>query len=553
MGIRYELTQLLEGAAREAQARSILPAQALPEVILEHPQNPAFGDYACSLPMKLARAARMDPMSLGQALAQLLPSHEAVARVEVAPPGFINFTLAAPWLALQVEAMLKAGMAYGDLDVGHGERLQVEFVSINPTGPLHVGHGRGAVLGDTLARALGAAGFQVETEYYVNDGGNQMEAFYTSLYVRYLQALGQKEAMPDSGYMGSYMMELARELLAERGDALLALPREEAIAQAGRWGLERVLGWIREDLERLGVSFDSWFSEHSLYREGQYERAMGILSQGGFTAEREGALWFISTALGEDKDNVLVRTSGIPTYFASDIAYHYNKFLERGFQRVIDIWGADHQGHVPRMKAAVAALGVAPERLQIILNQMVALRRGEEVLRVSKRTGELITLGELMDEVGADACRFFYLARSADAQMDFDLELAKRQSAENPVYYIQYAHARIASILLLAQGRSIDYASGDVSLLTTEPELALLRKIIQLPEVVETVARTLEPHHLAYYAQELAMVFHLFYRDCRVVTQDVALTRARLKLVEAARLALAKTLYLMGMSAPDKM
>jgi len=553
LGIRDELTRLLWEATREAQAKGILPAAALPEILLEHPQNVAFGDYGSSLPLKLARAARRDPMSLGQALAGLIPPHEAIARVSVASPGFINFTLSTAWLARQVEMILKAGMAYGDLGLGQGERTQVEFVSVNPTGPLHVGHGRGAVLGSTLARVLKASGYDVQTEYYVNDAGSQMEAFYSSLYVRYLQALGRDVEMPANGYMGAYMRDLARELAAEKGDALGSLPMAEAVPQAGEWGLARVLRMLREDLGALGVAFDVWFRERSLFDEGQYKRAMDALSKGGFVAEREGAQWFMSTALGEDKDNVLVRASGAPTYFASDIAYHYNKFVERGFQRVINVWGADHQGHVPRMKAVVSALGIEPSRLHIIITQMVTLKRGDEVIRVSKRTGDLITLRELIEEVGADACRFFYLARSADSQMDFDLELAKKQSSENPVFYIQYAHARIASIMRLAQERQVDFSSGDVSLLTAEPEMVLLRRILELPEVVETAARNLEPHHLTYYAQDLATAFHLFYRDCRVVTDDEALTRARLKLVEAARIALAKTLYLMGMSAPEMM
>ncbi|MFQ5925638.1 MAG: arginine--tRNA ligase, partial [Dehalococcoidia bacterium] len=298
---------------------------------------------------------------------------------------------------------------------------------------------------------------------------------------------------------------------------------------------------------------DVWFSEESLFHQGQYDRAMSLLSEKGYTGEKEGATWFVSTALGEDKDNVLVRSDGSPTYFASDIAYHYNKFIERGFARVINIWGADHQGHVSRMKAVVSALGTDPERLQIIISQMVTLKRGESVLRLSKRSGELITLRELVEEVGADACRFFFLSRSADSQMDFDLELAKRQSADNPVYYIQYAHARIASILRLAQERGIDYRGGDVSLLTTEPELTLIRKMLQLPEVMEMVASTLEPHHLSYYATNIATIFHDFYEKCRVISPDEALTWARLKLVEAAKIVLAKTLRLMGMTSPDRM
>ncbi len=301
------------------------------------------------------------------------------------------------------------------------------------------------------------------------------------------------------------------------------------------------------------MSFDVWFSEQSLFDKGQYKKVMSLLHKGGYISEKEGATWFVSTALGEDKDNVVVRSDGSPTYFASDIAYHYNKFLERKFDQVINIWGADHQGHISRMKAVVAALGITPERLKVIISQMVTLSRGGELVRVSKRSGDIITLREVVDEVGVDACRFFFASRTADSQMDFDLELAKKQSADNPVYYVQYAHARIASILRLAQEKAIDCSDGDVSLLVTEPELALIRRMLLLPEMVEVVAQTLEPHHLAYYALDLATVFHSFYKQCRVVSDDEVLTKARLKLVEAAKITLAKTLHLMGMTAPDKM
>ncbi|MEK7353931.1 MAG: arginine--tRNA ligase, partial [Chloroflexota bacterium] len=331
------------------------------------------------------------------------------------------------------------------------------------------------------------------------------------------------------------------------------LPEAEAISEIGKLGLARVTGLIKADLLLLGVTFDNWFTEKSLYANGQYDTVMKLLREKGYIAEKEGATWFVSTALGEDKDNVVVRSDGSPTYFATDIAYHYNKFLERHFDRVINIWGADHQGHVPRLKAAVGALGVDPARLEIIVHQLVTLRRGQETVRVSKRSGDIITLSEVVDEVGKDACRFFFLGRSANSQMDFDLELAKKESADNPVYYVQYAHARIASILRLAEEKGIDYSQGDVSLLITEPELTLVRKLLLLPELVEMVARTLEPHHLPYYAQELATAFHSFYKQCRVVTQDEAMTAARLKLVEASKIVLAKTLHLMGMTAPDKM
>jgi arginyl-tRNA synthetase len=400
---------------------------------------------------------------------------------------------------------------------------------------------------------LTGAGYEVETEYYINDAGSQIDAFYHSLYARYQQGLGIDAEMPADGYLGSYMIDLAKEIIAEEGDRFLTLPEPEAVSQLGQLGVEKIIKLIKSALKLLGVAFDVWFSERSLYDNKQYDKAMSLLRKGGYIAEREGATWFVSTALGEDKDNVVVRGDGSPTYFASDIAYHYNKFIERKFDKVIDIWGADHQGHVSRMKAVIGAMGIPPERLGVIISQMVTLRRGDELIRISKRSGDIITLHEVIGEVGSDACRFFFLSRTADSQMDFDLELAKKQSEDNPVYYVQYAHARIASILRLAQERGIDFRDGDVSLLTTEPELTLIRKTLLLPEVVEVVASTLEPHHLAYYAQDLATVFHSFYKQCRVVSQDEALTKARLKLVEAAKIVLAKTLHLMGMTAPEKM
>jgi arginyl-tRNA synthetase len=551
--IRQRIIKLLAAAANKAQEAGKLPSVAVPEITIEHPQNPEHGDYASSLPLKLARATGTNPLAIAEALVGLISPAPEIEAVTVAPPGFINFTLKDGWLNQQVDLILNAGEAYGNVDLGKGSRVQLEFVSVNPTGPLHVGHGRGAILGNTLANVLSAAGYKVEKEYYVNDAGSQIDAFYRSLYARYQQALGVDAEMPADGYLGDYITDLAKEIIADEGDQFLSLPPEKAVPQLGKIGLGKMIDQIKGDLELLGVNFDVWFSEQSLFDNSQYKKVMKLLREGGYIAEREGATWFVSTALGEDKDNVVVRSDGSPTYFATDIAYHYNKFIERKFDRVINIWGADHQGHISRMKAVVQALGITPERLVVIISQMVTLCRGGELVKVSKRSGDIITLREVIEEVGADACRFFFAARSADSQMDFDLELAKKQSADNPVYYVQYAHARIASILRLAKDRKIDYASGDVSLLTTEPELTLIRRMLLLPEMVEVVTQTLEPHHLAYYAQELATVFHSFYKQCRVVSDDEALSKARLKLVAAAKLTLARTLHLMGMTAPDRM
>ena len=552
--LKQRLIELLTRAAGEAQQQGKLPVVTLPEVVIERPQNPEHGDYASSFPLKLARTTGLSPLTIANEVVGLMTPSPEIDSIAVAPPGFINFTLKSDWLTRQVDSILEAGDAYANLDLGQGGRVQLEFVSVNPTGPLHVGHGRGAILGSTLANVLTSAGYTVEKEYYINDVGSQMNAFYRSLYVRYQQCLNVDAEMPSDGYLGGYMIDLAGEIMAEEGDRFLTLPEPEAVSQLGRLGLAKMMKQIKSDLELLGVSFDVWFSEQSLYDGGQYQTAMSLLRREGYIAEKEGATWFVSTALGEDKDNVVVRSDGAPTYFASDIAYHYNKFLERKFDEVINIWGADHQGHISRMKAVVGAMGINPEQLKVIISQMVTLHRGDELIRISKRSGDIITLREVVEEVGADACRFFFLSRSTDSQMDFDLELAKKESLDNPVYYVQYAHARIASILRLAQDRGIDYTDGDVSLLTTEPELTLIRKMLLLPEIVEIVACTLEPHHLTYYAQDLATIFHSFYKQCRVVSRDnEALTKARLKLVEAAKLVLAKTLHLMGMTVPDRM
>jgi len=551
--LRERLIDLLTEAAKKAQKEGKLPAVELPEITIERPQNAEHGDYASNFPLKLARTARANPMVIANELVALLPAAEEIESAVAAPPGFINFTLRNKWLNRQVDRILQESESFGNNNIGKGKKVQVEFVSVNPTGPMHIAHGRGAILGSTLANVLGASGYQVEKEYYFNDAGNQMEIFKRSLYARYLQALDVKAEVPENGYMGNYMIDIANEIIAEHGNKFQKLPESEALKQLGDIGIKKVIDKIQKDLKQLRVEFDVWFREQSLYENGQYNKVMGLLRQGGFLAEKEGATWFVSTNLGEDKDNVVVRSNGLPTYFATDIAYHYNKFVERHFDKVIDIWGADHQGHVPRMKAVVAALGIDPERLQIIIHQMVTLKRGGELVRISKRTGDLITLEEVMNEVGVDACRFLLLARSASSQMDFDMELAKKQSQENPVYYVQYAHARISSIMRLVEEKNINFTDGDTGLLTAEPELTLIRKLLNFPELIEMATITSEPHHLAYYAQELATTFHAFYKECRVVTDDEALTKARIKLVLASKIVLAKTLHLMGMTAPERM
>jgi arginyl-tRNA synthetase len=550
--LKEKIAVLLNQAITKAQVEGKLPVFDLPEIIIEHPQNPDHGDYSSSVSLKLTKAAQMRPLDIAKTIIGYIAAPE-FEKIDIAPPGFINFTLKNAWLTQQVDTVLKEGNSWGNNDVGKQKRIQIEFVSVNPTGPLHVGHGRGAVLGSTLCNVMTAAGFDVTKEYYFNDSGSQMDAFRRSLWARYQQALGKDVEMPKEGYMGHYMIDLAEEIKGEAGDKFLKMPEAEGIEKLGAVGLAKILADTREDLKTLRVEYDVWYSEKTLYENGQFDTIMKLLRQKGYVAEKEGATWFASTALGEDKDNVIVRSNGSPTYFAADIAYHYNKFIERGFDRVIDIWGADHMGHVSRMKAVCTALGVDPARLEIIINQMVTMRRDGEIVRISRRTGDMITLRELLEEVGADACRFILLSRTATSQMDFDIDLAKKQSSENPVYYVQYAHARIVSILKVAKEKGATDEGGDVTLLTSAPELTLIRQMLLLPELVETIALTLEPHHLTYYAQELATVFHAFYKDCRVVSDDKAMTAARLKLVKAAKLVLGRTLNLMGMTAPDSM
>ena len=550
--IRRLITQAVEAVRLDG----VLQLDTLPEIQVERPGNSQHGDFSTNLPLRLARATRINPLELAQTVVDRIPGGGPVDRVEAAPPGFINFYLKDQWLQEQVDLVREAGGEFGNVDRGHGRRIMVEFVSVNPTGPVHVGHTRGAVLGSTLANVLDAAGYQVTREYYVNDAGSQMDAFYRSVLARYKGSLGVPAEMPSNGYMGDYVNELGQEIADAEGARFLEGNEDEALKSIGDLGREKMITLIREDLSRIGVVFDNWFSERTLYQDGEYDRALEALREKNYLSHREDALWFNSTMLGDDKDNVVVRSSGEPTYFASDIAYHYNKFIGRGFDAVVDIWGADHQGHVPRMKSAVAALGIEPERLTVLISQMVTLKRGEEVVRASKRTGDFVTLRELAEEVGSDACRFFFLARTPSTQMEFDLELAKKESSENPVYYVQYAHARNAGILSLARSRDIDWSGGDVGLLQHPSELGLIRAMVRLPELVEQMATTLEPHHLPHYTMELATAFHWFYENCRVISaqaEDNDLTLARLKLVESAQIVFRRSLELMGMTAPERM
>jgi len=558
--IRDQVAALIGTGLQAAQKQGALPKFEVPDIVLERPRQAEHGDYASPVCLRLAREARMSPREIAARVVEHIPPAPFVGNVEVAGPGYINIVLDIDWLTAQVQEILTAGPLWGTVDVGQGSRQQVEFVSANPTGPLTVATARNAVIGDALASLLAAAGFDVEREYYVNDAGSQVRKFGQSVFARYAQALGQDEPFPEDGYHGHYVAEMGQQIAQEHGDQYLTVPRAEALRALGTEGIARVIEQIRTDLAELRVEFDTWFHEKSLYESGLFDHVLQMIRDKGYIVERDGAVWFTSPDL--DADAVVIRSPKVipdpderPTYFASDIAYAWHKLVERGFDRAIYVWGADHHGDVPRVKAAARALGLDPERVLIILYQMVNLKRGGEDVRMSKRAGEFVTLRELLDEVGPDPIRFMLLTCTVDATIDFDLDLAVEQSEKNPVYYVQYAHARISSILRYAaeQGWDLD-TQGDVSLLTHESELALIRKMLELPEVVAQAAMQMAPHHLTFYAQDLASFFHSFYRDCRVVdSAEPELTLARLMLVRAARLTLARALELLGVKAPERM
>ena len=533
-----------------------LPRTNISDVAIERPQNTDHGDFATSLPLKLASDMKMSPMVIAEILSRHLPKESIISASQVAPPGFLNLTLDPKWLFSQIHLIRNAKTAYGNLNLSKRKKIQIEYVSANPTGRLHVAHARGAVIGSALANLLKAAGHTVEEEYYLNDAGNQIEKFNKSLLVRYKQIAGLDIELPEDSYPGEDISDVAKTIWDEEGDRYLQLDESEAEISIGSKGIPKMIEGIKEDLESLRVQFDEWFSETSLYTQGQFETCMKSLKNKGLTTDRDGAKWLISTKLGEEKDNVLIRTSGTPTYFASDIAYHFNKFHQRNFAEVIDVWGADHQGQIGRLRSALDALEIDSTKLKIILVQMVRFKKGETSEKLSKRKGNVIPLIDLVNEIGVDACRFLFLSRSNESQLEFDLDLAKQQSSENPVYYVQYGHARICSILRLAEERNIDFSNGDVSILGDPTELSLINKMLELPDVIETSVGNLEAHHLPHYSMELATAFHTFYQNCRVVSSeksDLPISKARLLLVDAARLVLGRCLKLMNMTAPDKM
>jgi arginyl-tRNA synthetase len=562
-----------------AAVRHVAPDQA-PAIELERPKQESHGDFACNVAMPLGKQLRRNPREVAADIVAAMPASDLVDRVEIAGPGFINvFLRAAVWREVPA-AVLRSGGGFGRVDLGRGEKLQIEFVSANPTGPLHVGHGRGAAYGASLANVLAHAGYDVKREFYVNDAGRQMDILALSTWLRYLALCGEIVPFPANAYQGGYVGTMADGIYALHGeryrraaaDVQAGVPPADEDAEAHLdalianakhllgadyaylhgYALEEQLGDCRNDLTEFGVCFDTWFSERTLHESGMIERALEQLRKHGHLYTQDGAHWFRSTAFGDEKDRVVQRENGLYTYFAADIAYHLNKF-ERGFHRVIDVWGADHHGYIPRVKGALAAAGIDAERLVVALVQFAVLYRNGQKASMSTRAGEYVTLRDLRAEVGNDAARFFYVLRKSDQHLDFDLDLAKSQSNDNPVYYIQYAHARICSVLAAWGGVSADLLEADLARLQHPQELALMRRLAEFPDSVAAAARDLAPHIIAYYLRDLAADLHALYNACQFLVDDAPLRDARLCLIDATRAVLSEGLALLGVSAPDKM
>jgi arginyl-tRNA synthetase len=552
--MKERLRQQIGDALQACFDNNTLSSGVVPEVQIEVPGNPEHGDFASNLAMTLARGEKKSPRQIADALIAALTDCDFLSKVEVAGPGFINFTLTPTCWYEVLDDITARGKEYGLSQVGQGRRVQVEFVSANPTGPLHIGHGRGAAVGDAVAAILQAAGFDVQREYYVNDAGNQVATLGRSIWMRLREQNGETIVFPEDGYQGGYIRDLAIKL-REVDPAIAELEESEAVKRCTAFGVSEVLKWIAADLNDFGITFDNWFSEQSLYDRNMVEIELAKLAAKGLSYERDGALWLRTTDYGDDKDRVLIKSDGSPTYFASDVAYHMEKF-DRGFERVIDVWGADHHGYVPRMKAVVAGLGHPSDDLEVLLIQMVNLLRDGQPYTMGKRSGNFVTLREVVDEVGSDACRFYFLMRRSDSQLDFDLELAKRQSSDNPVYYVQYAHARVCSIKRNAQEQGValpKQGAVDLSSLILPEELLLAKHLARYPETVVGAAQGCEPHRIVYYLQELAAQFHSYYNRQRILVEDPATTQARLYLIDGVSTVLANALNLLGVDAPERM
>lgn len=529
----------------------------IPEIILERPKRQDQGDWATNVAMQMARNFRMAPRKLAEKIVERLSGDDHIERVEIAGPGFINFFLTKKWIKDILFDIISKGGDFGKPDLGKDRKVQVEFVSANPTGPLHVGHGRGAAVGDITANIMSFAGWDVQREYYVNDAGLQMDILGRSTRARYFELVGQPEKapFPEDGYKGEYIYDLARNILEEKGTELSEMALDDSLPYFRDYASSHILNSIREDLEGFGVRFDRWFSEKSLYENDLVPRTVQFLKEKGFVYEQDEALWFKSTAFEDEKDRVLIRANGVPTYFASDVAYHKEKF-DRGFDRVIDVWGADHHGYIPRVRSAIAALGKDPDAFRVFLIQFVNLLRGGEQIAMSTRAGEFITLKDVLEEVGVDATRYFFVMRRSDSHLDFDLDLAKKQSTDNPVYYIQYAHARICSILKEAEARGVTWSMKDgfnENVLSSPEEKRLVAKLSSFPEEAEKATIEMAPHVIANYALELAGEFHSFYNSGRILGENDSIMKARLFLAQATGILLSTNLRILGISAPERM
>lgn len=571
MTIRESLESVLYQALKAAVEAGELPLNEIPQPSLERPREEGHGDWACTIAMRLAKAAHMNPRAIAQAIVNHLPENNLVESFEIAGPGFINLTLTNASFQAVVSEARQQGSDFGKSELSEPCKVNLEYVSANPTGPMHVGHGRWAALGDAIARVMRHAGYSVDEEFYINDQGNQMNVFGNSVVVRYQQLLGQDVEMPEACYGGAYIKDIAQAIIDADGDKWLDADEDERLVNFRERGYAMMLDSVKNTLSTFGNNFDTWFSERSLFAadengETKQQRAFDVMNEKGLLFEAEGATFFRSTDYGDDKDRVLVKANGDLTYFMSDVAYHYDK-MQRGYDHLIDIWGADHHGYIQRCKAMMAAWGY-PDALEVVLGQLVNLLRDGEPVRMSKRTGEMVTFQELIDEVGVDATRYLMLSKSADQAIDFDIEVAKKQDSSNPVYYVQYAHARICSILRKAgEARGMNVESAgieeivaelgldgiDLSPLAHESELALMRKMADFSDLVSGAARDRAPFRLTHYAQELAGLFHSFYGNCHVLGEEECVEKARLALVDSARIVLALSLDLLGVSAPERM
>ena len=552
MDIKSVLSDAIIKTAQNAIAAGVVKDGALPEVQLTVPPKKEFGDFASNFAMQSARALRCNPRVLAQYIVENLDC-PYVKKAEIAGPGFINFYLNPDWVYDMLARIVEAGENYGNLPKASDEKIQLEYVSANPTGPLHVGHGRGAAVGSALGNLLKAAGYDVEQEYYINDAGNQMNNLARSVNARYLELLGKEIEFPEDGYHGHDIIDTAQRIINKYGDRFLLMGEEERLEEFKTIAYQEKLAALKEDLERFNVRFDVWFSEKTLHEANKIKEACDTLLEKGYMYEQDGALWLKSTAFGDDKDRVVIRDNGVPTYFAADIAYHANKF-GRGFDRVINLWGADHHGYIARMKAAMQCMGYQPEQLEILILQMVRLLRDGQEVKMSKRTGQSVTLNELIDEVGTDAARFFFVMRSIDSQLDFDLDLAKKKSNDNPVFYVQYAHARICSIMRQVAEAGIKVqGKGDYKLLTEPVEVDLIKKLGEYPEMLATAAKERAVQQVAHYVYDLAGLFHSAYNQCRILGVNEDLQQARLTMVMAVGHVVRHALSILGVSAPEKM